>query len=346
MKSFKLDTATHHLLNRDLADMRDVEHAPGGRVLRDLRQIGCRRLPPALTAELQGMLSASDPAGLIHIANSPRDTLIRHAPLPHEDKRKAKPTVTSEAAAALFAAMIGEPFGFAQEDSRLVNDLIPRQSGAGMATGVGTADLGLHIEHAAFRTLWPGVDRACRAIVLTHVLGERNQPPAFHTADARDALAGLPDRVVAVLKEPRFLLRVPVRFRADAGSVAANEITKPSPLVMERPDGCGLRVAVALYGDVTSAVPGDATAAAALQAFKAALNDPAVLKTHEPQPGDTFILLNDVVLHGRGAYTPWFDEAGRASRWVQRVLVAESLAPLQGLGSDMTRVYRPIPPAF
>ncbi|MGB0696646.1 MAG: hypothetical protein ACPGOY_13430 [Rhodospirillaceae bacterium] len=292
-------------------------------------------MDPKGVQALHNLLTVDCPPSAIVIRNGPVDPNVKAPPLPGEDKREVKKTFVSENLALGIARLMGQPFGFApeQEDS-LVNDLVPRADQQARSSGIGSGDLGSHTEHGALRYFWQGGDRAPEALVITKIQSERNGEPGFYIQDSRFALYAMDTEEARRLKGPNFQHGLPQRFRPGRAKVWTDD----APILSMDPAG-KLKVSAAFYGNTLRVVPGELEAACALEAFARALR--ATKVPVNLGPGDTIVIPNDVTLHGRNAYSPYFDEQGRASRWIQRVLVANSLAPFTGWETNISRVYNP-----
>lgn len=292
-------------------------------------------LPPDLLLELEYEHRAVAPTGVIKITGLPRESVLK-VPLPGEDKAVGKPTHLSENLLCAVGLVFGHPYAVSTESGKLINDLIPSKAHLRQQTGLGSqVELGLHVENAAARFL-NGVDQSPTMLLLLGVNAERNGSPKTVTADGRSALCLMLARgqegEVGILREHRFIHKAPVRWQP---ALAGRHETAPSP-VLEGPLHFP-RITAALYGGLTRGA--DPKAQAALDAFAAALAEVAV--GHEIEPGTMVLLRNEFVLHARTAFTPYFDAEGRASRWLQRIFVAESLRPFAGWVTNSDVVFDP-----
>jgi len=254
------------------------------------------------------------PRGVIVIENTPFDQSVERGPLDPEGAESQKPNSLSEGLIVGFTAQLGDPYAVYQEGRGLVSNVSPSRAHLERLTGLGSRlALGLHIEHAAARTL-PG-DRAPDGLGLTGVSKEPVAAPATVVSDGRLALAAVGARTAALLRQRRFEAMFPERWRgqAEAALPVRTALVTGEP---ESPSFVG-----AFYGDMLE--PRGAVARRAREAFLSALEEAAVEVVIEP--GVVVLLDNHFIFHGRAPFEPQFDDEGRPYRWLQRVLFTSSL---------------------
>lgn len=289
--------------------------------LSDLRRAAPDILGAALHERLLRERHAAEAVGVLVIRGVPMEQ-VRCVPRRGEPKSVGKPTSVSENLLALFGVVLGHPYGITTEGGSLINDLIPDPEHRRRHTGLGSElELGFHIEHAALRHLG-GKNRAPDYLLLTGVSPERNGNPKTCTTDVRLALRLVDPALLSVLWEPLYTLRVPERWSKALGPTVG--WTSPVPLLAGTPSNPV--VSVAFYPGMVEALTDKARKA--LEALRAAVE--AVAVDHEIAPGSLVLINNQVTLHARRAFSPHFDRQGRASRWVQRLFVANSLEPFAG----------------
>jgi alpha-ketoglutarate-dependent taurine dioxygenase len=130
----------------------------------------------------------------------------------------------------------------------------------------------------------------------------------------------LSDEDQAILRQPRFWIRRPERWRR-----ADTPVERRTPVVVPGPAG---RVAfiIATYGDMIRA--DDDRAALALQAFIRALETVAVDVVIVP--GRLVLIDNRCMLHGRRGYVASFTAEDAPYRWLQRLFWTDALAQFGG----------------
>lgn len=252
--------------------------------------------------------------GVLVIDNVPVDPEVRSGPVDPEAPVRAKPSDISEGVLTGFVARCGVPYAVVQEGQSLISNVAAKQGRTQTLTGLGAVRLDPHIENAFGRTYRQ--DRSPAGLALIGVCREPGLSPATPVVDGRLALALLSAEDQAVLREPRFWIRRPQRWRG-----AHTEVERRTPVVIAGPAG---RVAfiIATYGDMIRA--DDERAARALRAFFAALE--AVAVDVVIVPGRLVLIDNRCMLHGRRAYQAAFTSEGAPYRWLQRLFWTDRLA--------------------
>jgi L-asparagine oxygenase len=271
---------------------------------RFLRRFGLGELPGSCTI-----------AG--HLVDEAR---IGPTPAHWKDEQRPHGELPEEILLLLYAALLGEPFGWAtQQNGHLVNDVCPVREYEDQLLGTGSkVALTLHTEDAF---------HPCRAdyIGLASLRNPQGVPILVAEADP----ARLPERDVDVLFGARFSL-IPDRSHlpennsvAKTGDLARFENLER--LVSERAPVAilsGARAEPALRFDAThmTPVPGDPDAARAYAALYAQLRD--VTAPCPLRPGDVTFLDNHRVVHGRSTFGARYDGT---DRWLKRINVTRDL---------------------
>ncbi|MEV0901824.1 TauD/TfdA family dioxygenase [Actinoplanes sp. NPDC049802] len=202
------------------------------------------------------------------------------------------------AAEVLIGLQLGELIAFKEEKSgALVQDVVPVPGMEKFQGNAGSVMLSMHIENAFHPHRPDYVGLHCLRSDHENVAGTQ-------VASIRNALSLLPEKVRAVLHEPRFVTEAPASF-GDLDSGAG-----PQGILSGSPEDPDIRI------DFESTVPLDGTATEAMSLLGEALT--AVCRTSILKPGDLAIIDNRLALHGRSEFTPRYD--GR-DRWLQRIFV-------------------------
>ncbi|MEU7138139.1 TauD/TfdA family dioxygenase [Nocardia sp. NPDC046473] len=211
-----------------------------------------------------------------------------------------------EAAALLLLAVslpLGEPFTFRTlHDGRLVQHVIPVPGHESTQTSAGSlTTLQWHVEDGF-------TENRCDYFGLLCLRGH----PGAVTVLAPARHLDLADEIVAVLREPRFVIEpdtahdLPGRPELPAVAVLTGPATDPEICFGE--------------ADARPADPNDHAAAAALQALTAALDRAAI--GHELRPGDVLLADNRRTVHGRTVFHPRYDGT---DRWLLRAMTCGSV---------------------
>jgi L-asparagine oxygenase len=253
----------------------------------------------------------------VTIRNLPHED-VEWSPAPDAPPRSAKSTDLSENLLVGIAGMLGEPYGIVNEGLHLVNNLIPSRADVERLTGNGSRrQLGLHVENAAPRWIFPARDLSPAWLVLAGVSEQKSGGPHTIFSSGRRAAALLTQCERAILAAPCVRIAVPERWRDKAG--LSTHRTNPVP-ILAGPPGREI-ITAAFYGDMHEPVSDEA--AEAIAAFDAALN--RVADSVAVVPGTALAIPNAHTLHGRQSFEPILDEDGRAQRWLQRVFVTGRL---------------------
>jgi L-asparagine oxygenase len=291
-----------------------------------LRQLGYCILPPALLRLIEHVRGGSCSPTAMVLYGLPYDP-VTAAPASGETAHHCKAGNLSEALLCMFGALLGEPYGIEAEGG-LISNLIPSRDDQTRLTGNGSGlKLGLHVENAAHRVLFPGFNLAPRALLLTGVLAPANGVQTF-VANGRTAVARLSPDHQAILRSPCVQIALPLRQRT--GGQTRTAVT---PVVTGK-KGREV-VTVAFYGDMT--LPISPAAEEALRALEAELE--ALALGFFVEPGTLLYIPNGYCLHGRDAFAAQFDAQGRANRWLQRLFVAAELEPFSMGLTKSERVF-------
>ncbi|MFI5783918.1 TauD/TfdA family dioxygenase [Nocardia sp. NPDC051570] len=210
-----------------------------------------------------------------------------------------------EAASLLLLAvslLVGEPFTFRSlHQGRLVQHVTPVPGHEQAQTSAGSAALQWHVEDGF-------TDDRCDYFGL---LCLRGHPGAItYLAPARHL--DLAEEVVAVLREPRFVIAPDTAHELPCG-------TEPSVIPILTGPAADPEICFG-DADVRPADPADHPAAAALTALNAALDRAAV--GHELCPGDLLLADNRRTAHGRSVFRPRYDGT---DRWLLRAMTCASI---------------------
>lgn len=306
----------------------DYDPMGGGAYISGLRSALYASLPPQLLMLLEAQRASLSPEPYLIVDNIPCDVSVYTTPDPDKYVCGAKSGYLSENVLAAFAAIIGEPYSMFFEGCNLVNNLVPTPATKNDYSGLGSeVELDFHIENSALQ--WFEDDLSPMGLLFT---GVRHDPkgPQTWVADARAAIARLPESVHADLRRVAYRIRLPYRWRT------TNEFeTDAVPLV--RGDPACPRVSAVFYPGMMR--PLDAAAESAAQALYAAIREVAV--PIEIVPGRLLYIDNRFALHSRDRFVASLDDSGRPLRWIQRVFVAPSLWPHRSLEKVASRVFRP-----
>ena len=260
------------------------------------RALSCA-LPEGLRRVVRDFRRCSGQEGLLLIRDLPIDAESL-PPTPTRPLSVQREATVPAAVLVLFMSQLGELVAFRPEKSgALVQDVVPVPGQEQMQGNAGSTRLELHTENA-FHPHRPDF------LALLCLRGDHDGSAGLQVASIRRALPLLPDDVVSVLAEPRFVTAAPPSFGAAAGDAVPQPVLHGS---IDDPD---------LVVDFAATRALDRVADRALTALGSALT--SVGQTVVLSPGDLVIVDNRVAVHGRTAFTPRYD--GR-DRWLQRSFV-------------------------
>lgn len=284
---------------------------------------------PMRAVQLLGQRGEDRPAAVL-FENLPYDDSIRYGLKTPEIAIAPKPSRLSEGLLLGAARFCGLPYGVTSEGQGLVSNLCPVQSHAQSLTGLGSKrTLGLHIENSALRRARKGT--APDGLILIGITGEPGGSPATLIADARQAKALAGASCEKVLREDRFLLRLPERWRRPGHA----EYVK-APIIVGY--GAEESFAFAFYGDMVEAV--DREAAVQLEVFRQALHEVEIAVQIEP--GVMLLVDNRIAAHGRTAFRSSFTADGAPYRWLQRIFWASEFERFSEWAERRPAVFEPL----
>jgi L-asparagine oxygenase len=262
----------------------------------------------------EGVLPQSARSALAELRRGTVDMAVIRG-LPHDDIEGQKPDeepgrkVPPARGHALIATVVrrlGFEYSYAREkDGALVHDIFPTQSGATSQSNESwKVDLSLHTENA-FHPLRPD-------FVVLYCVRTPKAPPATHLSQLQDILPRLTDEEIAVLREPRFTIKV-----VDSFLSGGEESARLSLSIL---DGCARTPTVRWHENIRGT---DKSAENAVAAFSAAAK--AAAQAVRLQPGDLLAFANESCLHGRDKFDASLDGA---DRWLLRSYVRRDLSPL------------------
>ncbi|UKD50937.1 TauD/TfdA family dioxygenase (plasmid) [Amycolatopsis sp. FU40] len=264
-------------------------------------------LVTALPAELVRALHRYAGRGSVHNTLLVRGLLPEDAGLPQSPGTTAPSALgpAADAAALTLLAVLsqlGEPFTFASlYEGRLVQHVTPVPGREAAQTSEGSdAVLAWHVEDAF-------TENRCDFFGLLCLRGE----PGAATLVAPARRLDLPDNVVRVLREPRFVIEPDIAHGADPTP------DLPVTAVLSGPPRDPEICFDAVYQ--RPADPTDADAASALKILASAVE--AVAVAHVLEPGELLIADNRRVVHGRTVFRPRYDGT---DRWLLRTMVCAS----------------------
>jgi Fe(II)/alpha-ketoglutarate-dependent arginine beta-hydroxylase len=225
----------------------------------------------------------------------------------------------------LVCGQLGELFSYASlQDGRLVEDLLPIE-------GLEDAQLGLSsIGGFDFHVDDPFDDDRCDFFGLLAMRNPDRTETIFAAIDDAD-LSGLD---VDALFEPRFLIRVDPEHLEGMG--IDDEVTLRRPVL----SGSRSQPGLCLDWAYTEAVPGDDRAQAALADLRARLE--AVRAGVALEPGDTLLIDNHRLVHGRRPFHARYDGNDRWLRHAMITLDLERSRPRRSSDEDRVVGFLPL----
>jgi alpha-ketoglutarate-dependent taurine dioxygenase len=276
-----------------------------GEDLVHLAALGSRDLPIDVDAALLRFVAAPHRSGALLIRNAPIGELPPTPPAPASPVDK---DLSTELVLLTIARRLGQPVGYVPEHGgRIVQNIVPTATDADRQTSTSSrSNLMFHTE-TAFHPHRP------RYLLLLCLRGD----PSAHTtlASVHDLLERLPADVVDLMFEPRFRTAVDVSFLDG----------RPNELGPARPLVTGTRDEPTFIFDADLTVGVDEAAEDALVAIRSMIHE--VETSVVLEPGDLFVIDNNVAVHGRSPFTARFDGS---DRWLQRSFVVADLAPSAG----------------
>lgn len=317
--------------------------APREQALRAWRSVECRvrgvdlsALDPDELVDIASVTAAGLPDEVLRAAHryrcgtGPGDVLLLRGlvppdvdfgPTPGQGDMAPEGGPAQCAALYLLAVMslVGEPFNFRTfYRGLLVQQVVPTPGKAYTQTGESSAGmLDWHVEDGF------SLER-CDHFGLLCVRGAAGAETLY--ACARDI--ALPEEVLAVLREPRFLML------PDTAHTLAERRATPMAVVHGRGDGRE----ICFDAHYLSAVDGDDAAADALARLRGALDGARL--GHELIRGDLLILDNRRVVHARSSFRARYDGT---DRWLMRTMVCACLPRYRRRGQRIIDSLRASP---
>ncbi|HEU4599513.1 MAG TPA: TauD/TfdA family dioxygenase [Solirubrobacterales bacterium] len=261
----------------------------------------------------EGVLPPSARAALAELRRGELDTVVIRG-LPHDDVNAVVradegdevPPARGHAFVATVVRRLGFEYSYAKEkEGALVHNIFPTQKGATTQSNESwKVDLSLHTENA-FHPLRPD-------FVVLYCVRTPKAPPATHLSQLRDILPRLTDEEIAILREPRFTIKVVDSF------LAGGEEGVRLPLSIL--DGGNRALKVRWHENIRGI---DKQAENAIASFSTAAK--AAAQAVRLQPGDLLAFGNETCLHGRDKFDANMDGNGR---WLLRSYVRRDLSQL------------------
>lgn len=264
--------------------------------LASARRASCR-LPVNLREALREFRHDPGPDAVLLLHGFPiRDEDL--SPTPTVAESVAIHATPSAAMLALTNAQLGELVAFRPEKGgALIQDVVPVPHREQDQSNAGSTLLQMHAENA-FHPYRPDM------VALLCLRGDRDGDGALTVASIRNALPLLSPKARKVLATRAFVTEPPPSFGTGAGLASDHAVLDGD---LDDPD---------LQVDFFSTKPLDEMAASAMHELAGALQ--AVTQRVELRAGDMAILDNRLAVHGRTAFSPYYD--GR-DRWLQRAFV-------------------------
>ncbi|EST38550.1 hypothetical protein N566_06880 [Streptomycetaceae bacterium MP113-05] len=269
------------------------------------------RLPVGVRQFLVTSRAAED--AVIAVANLPVDEELVPTPPNWQVAEKEGAAIREELVLLLIASVLGDPFAWSnQQNGRLVHDVCPSKGQEKSLTSASSKQqLTLHTED---------VFHACRGDYVA-LMCLRNPDRVGTTVAIVDSVE-FAEPLRDVLHQNRFRF-----YPDDAHDVVPLHSAEHPAALEERPH----EVASVLFGpqdspylridgDFTSALPGDAEAASAIN--EAAARLAAAAESVVLSPGEAAFVDNYRVIHGRDTFTPRYDGT---DRWLKRTSMVRDL---------------------
>lgn len=220
---------------------------------------------------------------------------------------------------ATYGSLLGEPYSYVQEgNGKLFHDVTPyRSHETAISSKSSKIYLDFHTE-LVFHHLIPDY------LLLFCIRGDRDGVAATYVSSIRESLDEIPQDMRKVLEQPLFLTGIDYSF----GNLSTEK-------------GNGKAVPV-LYGDLSDPL---LNFDPDLMVAKTAEADSALKKLREIlfknkhsivlQAGDLIMIDNKRAVHGRSAFTPYYDGM---DRYLQRLFITRDLTRAQSIFSKKERI--------
>jgi hypothetical protein len=227
---------------------------------------------------------------------------IGATPAHWRDTAESRAAFPEEILALLYAALVGEPFGFSiEQDGRVVHDLLPVREFEHEQRGIGSKELlTLHTE-GAFHPL--------RADYL--LLFCLRNPGQVATMVSEPDFADLEPSAIDILFEPHFPIHTPPQF-TDGVLERGTELI---PILFGHRDDPYLRI-----DPYVMDLPEVDDARAAFEAIAISLEKS--VENVVLEPGDILVINNHRMVHGRRGFTASYDGG---DRWLKRVNITRDI---------------------
>ncbi|GGV02275.1 L-asparagine oxygenase [Streptomyces litmocidini] len=278
------------------------------------------RLPRRVLEALGRFRRHGNDAGALLLRNMPVDLAPPATPadgfLPHWNDL---PVATFAQLAV--ASTVGDVIAYADEKlGRIVQDVTPVEGAERRQENSGTVYLELHTEDG-FHPSKPDF------ITLLCIRPDHERTARTVVGAAARALPLLSRRTAAVLREPRFRLRVSSSFGDGSGDL----LTGPLPVLS------GTAAVPDLLADFHAMDALDEEAGAALEELRSAFL--ATLRGGVLEVGDLLVVDNRTAIHGRSQFAARFDGT---DRWLRRCFAVTDIRSSRAARPAGSRVCRPL----
>jgi L-asparagine oxygenase len=279
-----------------------------------------RHLPGGVVALLSQFRRKSNQYGSMLIRNLPVDDKL--PPTPQDGRSKEKQTHISELTLMLVMSCLGDVIAYADEkEGRLVQDICPIPGKEAKQENGGSVLLEFHTEDG-FHPYKPDF------LGLLCLRSDHENIAATYTASIRRAIERLPGRMIELLFQPQFYLRLSSSFGASGGNQKTTDLLPVLTGDLRDPD---------MTMDFFLMEARNRAAKYALDALGDALKEVAV--DVRAVPGDLLIVDNKLAVHGRSSFTPRYD--GR-DRWLQRMFIVRDLRRSRASRPNDSHVCTPL----
>ncbi len=263
--------------------------------------IAKKDIPSRLAAKLIEFRKHSNDYGTLLFRNLPIDPVL--PPTPKDEGRAESKTHVSESVLLSMMMYLGEPIAYEDEkEGTIVQNVCPVQGKEERQENTGSAFFDFHIENS-FHPHKPDY------LGLLCLRSDHDRIAKTATASIRKALDKVPGKLISLLRQPLYHIRVASSFMKDGEPALYSPLLPILSGDVIQPDLC-----INFYN--TEAI--NSAAQLAFDALKAALLE--VVADVVLLPGDLLIIDNRVAVHGRTAFQPRYDGN---DRWLQRLFVVE-----------------------
>lgn len=267
-------------------------------------ELAKRGVPERLAERLIDFRKNSNGYGTLLLRNLPTEEDLPPTP---EDGRVArdKNSHVSEGALLLLMTYLGDPIAYSDEkEGMLIQNICPVKGKESKQENTGSVYLEFHTEDG-FHPHKPDF------LALYCLRQDHDGVARTATASVRRALGKIPGRVIALLRQPLYRIRLASSFSSDGESTMYSH---PMPVLS------GDFLEPELCVDLHAMEALEPAAGEALAALEGALKE--VVVDHALEPGDMFVVDNRVAAHARTGFEPRYDGN---DRWLQRLFVVQDL---------------------